>query len=178
VRDDADLRAELERVDDPVYAEYPGGWADWNQAEAEAQFRRLVETLAARLGCPVRERFPALNDPDYARVRERTLCYETGIFIQDASFHGQILVPRVFMTPEALQEDYSTCLRTSNFGHLATLYDDDTDVQPAARETIVRVVEELGYTYVPTRVLNRPYTGQNRGLDGFATWGARYFEWI
>jgi hypothetical protein len=142
VHEDADLLAELERVDDPIYAEYPGGGVGWNQAAAEAQFLRLAETLAARLGCPVQERFPALNDPDYARVRERTLCFETGVFIQDASFHGEILVPRVLMTPEALREDYSVSLRTSNFGHLATLCDDDTKVQPTARETTIRVVEE------------------------------------
>lgn len=176
--DDAALLAELARLDDPIFAEYPGGWAHWNQAAAEAQFLRLVDTLAARLGCPTRQGIPSSRDPDYDRVRERTLCYETGAYIQDASFHGDIRLPQAAQTAEAIAEDAVVGLRTSNFGHLAALYDDDAKVRPAALATIIGTLEELGYVYVPSRLLDQPYSGQNRGVNGFQTWGMRYFDYI
>jgi hypothetical protein len=175
---DAALLAKLARLDDPVYAEYPWGWAQWNQAAAEAQFLRLVDTIAAHLECPTREGRPSPRDQDYDRVHERALCYETGAYIQDASFHGEILLPQAVLTAEALAHDTGVSLRTSNFGQLATLLDDDAKVRPATLATIIGALEELGYTYVPPRVLNRPYSGQNRGVHGFCTWGERYFEWI
>src|SRR5215472_7331000 len=118
--DDA-LRALLERFDDPVYAEYPGGWAQWNRQEAEAHFLLLVNTLAAQLDCPISDQEPSHRDPQYDRLRERTLFYETGKRIQDASFHGEILLPYSLL----IEEDYLIRLRVSNFGHLATLYDED-----------------------------------------------------
>jgi hypothetical protein len=174
------LRALLERLDDPVYAEYPGGWAQWNQIEAEARFMLLVKTLAARLNCPTSDREPSHipRDPHYDRLRERTLFYETGTGIQDASFHGQILLPHSLLTEDALREDSLIRLRTSNFGRLATAYDDDALVRPDALSTIISVLEEQGYTYVPTVVLNEPYPGKNPGVCGFRTWGMRYFDWI
>ena len=176
--DDAALLAELARVDDPVYAEYPGGWTHWDQAAAEAQFLRLVDALAARLKCPTREGIPFLRDPDYGRARERSLCYETGTRIQDASFHGEILLPQVLQTAEALAKDSCVSLRTSNFGHLAMLYDDDTEIRPASHAIIIETLEDMGYTFVPSRVLDQPYSGQNHGVDGFSTWGRRYFDYI
>ncbi len=98
--DDTALLAELARLDDPVYAEYPGGWVHWDQDAAEAQFLRLVETLATRLECPTRKGMPSSRDPADARVRECTLCYVTGAYIQDASFHGEILLPQALLTAE------------------------------------------------------------------------------
>ncbi|HEX8995027.1 MAG TPA: hypothetical protein VF812_03245 [Ktedonobacterales bacterium] len=176
--DDTALLAELARLDDPVYAEYPGGWAHWDRAAAEAQFLRLVDTLAARLECPTREGMPSSRDPDYDQVREHTLCYETGAYIQDASFHGEILLPQALLTTEALAKNSFVGLRTSNFGHLAMLYDDDAEVRPAAHATILEVLQELGYTFVPSRVLNQPYSGQNPGMNGFSDWGRRFFDYI
>lgn len=175
------LRALLERLDDPINAEYPGGWAQWNQQEAEAHFMLLVKTLAARLDCPTSDQEPSHipRDPHYDRLRERTLFYETGTYnIQDASFHGQILLPHSLLTEDAVREDYIIRLRTSNFGHLATLYDEDALVRPDALSTIISVLEEQGYTYVPTVMLHGPYSGKNPGISGFRTWGERYFDWI
>lgn len=94
--------------------------------------------------------------------------------IQDASFHGQILLPHSLLTEAAASEDYLIHLRTSNFGQLATAYDDDTMVRPDALSTIIGILEEQGYTYVPTVVLNEPYPDIRR----FPTWGMRYFEWM
>jgi hypothetical protein len=174
------LRALLERLDDPVYANYPGGWSQWDQQDAEAHFMLLVKTLAAQLDCPTSDREPSQfpRDPHYDRLRERTLFYETGMDIQDASFHGQILLPYSLLTEDAVNESYLIRLRASNFGHLVTLYDDDTLIRPEALATIISVLEELGYTYVPTVVLNEPYLGKNPGVSGFRTWGMRYFDWI
>jgi len=68
--------------------------------------------------------------------------YETGAFIQDASFHGQLRLPR-----ELLTDEYIVQLQASNFGHLATIYDDDTVVKQDARATIVSTLAEFGYIY-------------------------------
>lgn len=174
------LRALVKRLDDPINVEYPGGWAQWNQKEAEAHFLLLVKTLASRLDCLISDREPSHipRDPNYDRLRERTLFYETGIGIQDASFHGQILLPHSLLTEDAVKEDSLIRLRISNFGQLATLYDEDTLVRPDVLSTIVSVLEEQGYTYIPTIVLNEPYSGKNPGVSGFRTWGMRYFDWI
>lgn len=176
--DDAALFVVLQRLDDPVYAEYPGGWAHWDQAAAEARFLRLVDTLATRLECPARQGIPFSHDQGYDHVREHTLCYETGVYIQDASFHGDVLLPQSLLTAEALAAGSFVGLRTSNFGHLATLYDDDTAVRPDAHAIIVGALEELSYIYIPSRILNQPYSGQNHGVTGFSTWGSRYFNYI
>jgi hypothetical protein len=174
------IRALLERLDDPVYAVYPGGGVQWNRKDAETRFMLLVKTLGAQLDCPTSDREPshAPRDPHYVRLRERTLFYQTGWSIQDASFHGQILLPYSLLIESACREGYSIRLRTSNFGHLATAYDEDAMVRPDALSLIISVLEKQGYTYVPTVVLKEPYSGKNPGLDGFRTWGMRYFDWI
>ena len=174
------IRTLLERLDDPVYAVYPGGGTQWNRKDAEARFLLLVKTLAAQLDCPTSDREPshAPRDPHYIRLWGRTLFYQTGRSIQDASFHGQILLPYSLLTKDALQVGSIIRLRTSNFGHLATAYDEDAMVRPDVLSIIISVLEEQGYTYVPTVVLNEPYSGKNPGLDGFRTWGKRYFDWI
>jgi|GraSoiStandDraft_27_1057306.scaffolds.fasta_scaffold188903_2 hypothetical protein len=171
------LRSLLERLDDPVFAEYPGGWTRWNQHAAEVRFLTLVKALEARLGCPSLPE-PFSGDPEREQVREQTLLYETGKHIQDASFHGQILLPRSLLTEPARRVDYHLSLRTSNFGLLATVYDDDTLVRPQALSTMRIVLDEQGYLYVPTAVLVESYTGRNPGVSGFRDWGMRYFDWI
>lgn len=171
------LRSLLERLDDPVFAEYPGGWTQWNQRAAEVRFLTLVKALEARLGCSsLPESFS--GTPERERVREQTLLYETGEHIQDASFHGQILLPRSLLTEPARRMDYHLRLRTSNFGQLVTVYDDDMLARPQVLSTMLIVLEEQGYLYVPTAVLIEPYTGKNPGVVGFRTWGRRYFDWI
>ncbi len=175
--DDA-LRALLAHLDDPANAQFPGGWEQWNEMAAEARFLALVKALEARLGCP------ALPEPDpadaeaYRRLWQTTLLYEAGRAIQDASFHGQILLPRLLLTETGRSLNYVIRLRVSNFGHLATAYDDDTMVQPAALAAIRQALEEQGYIYMPTDLLAEPYTGKNPGVSGFRTWGLRYFDWI
>ncbi|MGZ3584986.1 MAG: hypothetical protein ACXVCT_19780 [Ktedonobacterales bacterium] len=102
-----------------------------------------------------------------------SLVYETYPTIQDASFHGAKYLPR-----ELLTEDYVVSIRTSNFDHLATVYDDETIVQPDVLSTIGSVLEEQGFTYVPTEILDAPFTGKNPGVSGFRTWGQRYFDYL
>jgi len=143
-------RALLQDLDDPIRAEAP---AHWDRRAAEATFVALARALEQRLGYPC--------------------AYETGSSIQDASFHGQIRLPR-----EVLTDEYIVQLRASNFGHLATIYDDDTVVERDARATIVSTLDEFGYVYIPSDVVNAPYTGRNRGVSGFRTWGERFFDWI
>lgn len=143
----------LERLDDPVYAVYPGGGAQWNRKDAEARFMLLVKALAAQLDCPTSDREPshAPRDPQYGRLRERTLFYQIGWYIQDASFHGQILLPHSLLTEDARRVGYIIRLRTSNFGHLATAYDEDAMVRPDALSLMISVLEEQGYIYFSQR---------------------------
>jgi len=143
-------QALLEDLDDPVRAEAP---PRWDRRAAETTFVALAQTLEQRLGY--------------------RCAYETGAFIQDASFHGQLRLPR-----ELLTDEYIVQLRASNFGNLATIYDDDTVVKQGARATIVSTLAEFGYIYIPIDVLNIPYTGRNPGVSGFRTWGERFFDWI
>jgi len=140
----------LEDLDDPVRAEAP---PRWDRRAAEAIFVALAQALEQRLGYQC--------------------AYETGSSIQDASFHGQLRLPR-----ELLMDEYIVQLRASNFGHLATIYDDDIVVKQDARATIVSTLEEFGYIYIPSDVLNTPYTGRNPGVSGSRTWGERFFDWI
>lgn len=101
------LRALLERLDDPVYAEYPANWAPWSQQVAEAHFMILVKTLATRLGCLMSDREPSHcpRDPDYDRSRERALFYETNSGCQ---------LPRPDPSP-AFTLDRSRCQRRLSY---------------------------------------------------------------
>lgn len=108
------LRALLERLDDAEHAE---ALDTWNRSAAEAHFVGLATALEQHLGYPC----PS----------------ETGVLVQDASFHGQIFLPR-----EILSKDERVSLRASNFDRLATVYDDETVVQPAALTAIVTTLVE------------------------------------
>ena len=144
-----DPRTLLRQLDDPVHSEAPPGW---DRGLAEARFLELVRELECRLG--------------------RRLECETGALIQDASFHGQILLPH-----EVLTGDFVVPLRASNFDRLATILDAGL-VQPQALAAILETLEEQGFTYVPSDLLHAPYDGANSGVDGISTWAQRYFDWI
>lgn len=173
-----DLRALLARLDDPVYAQFQGGWAHWNEAAAEARFLALVEALEARLGCPVLPEPEPADVEAYRLLWQTSLLYESSRAIQDASFHGQVLLPRSLLTEAGRSLNYVVRLRVSNFGSLATVYDDDTMVQEQVLASMRQTLEEQGYIYVPSDLLAEPYTGKNPGVSGFRNWGLRYFDWI
>lgn len=173
-----DLRALLARVDDPVDPQFPGGFKRWNEAKAEARFLAVVQTLAERLGCPALPDFDPIDLEQYRLLWQETLFYESGRAILDASFHAQISLPRPLLSEKGRDLNYILRLRVSNFGDLATVYDDDTMLEPAALAIIRQALEEHGYVYVSTALLLEPYTGQNPGVSGFRDWGMRYFDWI
>ena len=140
----------LESADSPIYAEYLPGF---NIREADAKFDKFVKALEQRLGCALP------NKDNYSGI-------------QDGGFHGMVLLPSDLFTGE-----YGASLRVSNFGNFATIFDDDEEVKPEVFLTIDETLEEFGYVYIPSKVLNTPYTGNNPGVTGFHSWGHRYFDW-
>ena len=136
--------------DDPAHAEMPPGF-DWQTADSH--FVAFAKYLNAVL---------------------RTEClFKSGVYIQDASFHGNIV-----LSPDLLKEKYTAGVRVSNFGNFCTVYDDDSVVKINALRAIKETTEDYGYVYLPTHVLDLPYTGINIGVTGFDSWGRRFFDWI
>ncbi len=136
----------LKSHDDTEYVEYPAGF---DYALAESQFAVMAEEIASL--------FPGSR-------------FETGVEIQDASFHGQIYV--------ALAEQL-TLVRVSNFGRFVSFCGGDYDCLPAvARDRLLQVFAAHGYTFIPPEVLDMPCDGVATGVSGFKTWGHRFFEWI
>lgn len=136
----------LRRYDHPTHWEHPPGF-DYRQAEV--RFARFVEDLSAASGVAPR--------------------VETGVHIQDASFHSQAFLP--------LADGRFALIRFSNFGDMVTVGDDEPIPEPT-----MHVIRELfsrhGYVYVPAVVLAEPYTGSNPGVTGIDTWWIRYFDWV
>jgi hypothetical protein len=136
----------LWRHDHPTHWEYPPGF---DYRAATERFARFVEELSAKLGVAPR--------------------VETGVHIQDASFHSQVFLP--------LPGGRFALIRFSNFGDMATVSDDE----PVPDSTMAEVLELLakhGYVYVPAAVLAGTYTGSNPGVTGIDTWWIRYFDWV
>ena len=158
--EEAEYLALLQRVDDPVYAEFP---PDYDKRGAVKKFGTLVAVLQARLGCLL----------------------EVEHDIQDASHHGAAYLPY-----DALTEEYVTSVRASNFGNLATLWNEESIVLPSYYSVIRWTLEEHGYIYVPSAVLHLPYTGKNpaitntpdmKNADGsirVPSWGDRFFDYL
>ena len=140
----------LEDADSSIFTERP---ASFDIKTADARFDSFVEALEKKLGCSLPEK-------------------ENYMGIQDGGFHGMVFLPVYF-----LNEDYRISIRVSNFGNFATAYEDDTVVQPEVLSTIIEILKEFGYIYIPSEILNTPYTGKNRGVHGFSSWGHRYFDW-
>jgi hypothetical protein len=142
------LQQLLEQADDPHFAEHPAGW---NFHQAEVRFTQLAEVFIQQIG--------------------HRCSYNTSI--QDASFHGQLVLPRALLT-----EDYIASLRVSNFGNLATVYDDDSVVAPEALATMRDVLGAFGYIYVPSGILMLRYTGNNPAISRSRSWDYRYFDYL
>jgi hypothetical protein len=147
------LLALLVAADDPIYSEMPGGF------EAKS-FERRLERFAA-FAASVQE---ALGSDCPAETWPR---------VQDASFVGDVSIP-----PRLLATDEVARVVVSHFGDFAAMSDGDGLVSPETLAMIKSVVEEHEYVWMPGEVLNRPYTGANRGVSGFRTWRDRYFDWI
>lgn len=136
----------LKAHDDPRYSEYPPAF---DLEVAEARFTKMAEEIVAA--------FPGSR-------------FETGVEIQDASFHGQIFIA---------SDGRFALVRVSNFGGFVTFSGCDDDCLTAtARDGLLAIFAAHGYTFIPPDVLATPYDGANRGVTGFRDWGCRYFEWI
>lgn len=140
----------LRANDDPTYSEARPGF---DRAAAESRFVKFSKHLNSALGV---ECTP-----------------ESGLMIQDASHHGDIRPPE-----SLLKESFALGVRVSNFGRFCTVYNDDSVVKSDIPATIKRVASEHGYVYIPSRVLEMPYDGENPGISGFRDWGERFFDWI
>jgi hypothetical protein len=136
----------LKTNDDPVRWEYPLGF-DYNSEQ-----QRFLQFAAAFS--------EALN------IKPKI---ETGVCIQDASFHSQLLFP------VGLSRFHS--LRFSNFGPFITINDDE-DLPDEMKSTILKLADRFGYTYIPYQYLDTDYTGSNPGVTGIDWWWIRYFDYV
>ena len=89
---------------------------------------------------------------------------ETGSHIQDASFHSEVYINTGW-------------LRFSNFGNMVSITPDH-EVDSATVTTILRLCQEMGYTFIPTEFTELPYTGTNPGVTGIRNWWIRYFDYV
>jgi hypothetical protein len=94
---------------------------------------------------------------------------ETGVCIQDASFHSQLIFPVGLATYHSL--------RFSNFGSFVTINDDE-NVPDDMLSTTLELAVRFGYTYIPHKYLSTVYTGSNPGVTGIDSWWMRYFDYV
>ncbi|HWE62231.1 MAG TPA: hypothetical protein VHB98_11020, partial [Chloroflexota bacterium] len=73
-----------------------------------------------------------------------------------------------------LGETYASWVRVSKTGDLVTVWDWEYAVLPPYRARIATAVTDLGLLYVPTWVLETPYTGRVPGVSP-AMWSERLF---
>lgn len=125
--------------DDPRHSEHP---PSFDFAAAEVRFTKMAEEILTA--------FPGSR-------------FETGVEIQDASFHGQIFVASA---------GRFALVRVSNFGGFVTFFGDDDDCLGAkARERLLGVFAKHGYTFLPPEALAlalaSPYDGTCPRVSGF-----------
>jgi len=68
--------------------------------------------------------------------------FSTGVQIQDASFHGEIVIPR-----EKWKDDYPIAVRASNFNNLVCIQH-ESDLEMNERKALIQVFKELKYRYI------------------------------
>ena len=148
-----DLLAVLEAADDPVHAEFPGGPDDYDWRAAWQLFSAFADAARNVLG-------------QEAEVW-------SGPMIQDASFVGEIRIP-----PDCTVGAALAVVRVSHFGPFIAVLEDEAQVLPELLEQLQRLAAKHGYRWIPSDLLALPYTGRNRGINGFPTWARRFFDWI
>jgi hypothetical protein len=116
------------------------------------RFLTIVHALEDRLGC--------------------TFQYEVGEGLQDEVVYGSMLLPSNLLV-EA-NTNYMAWLRASETDNLVTVWDWDGAVRPDQLALIISTVTELGLFYVPTSVLDMPYTGRAHP-PRIPTWSERLF---
>ena len=159
--DSTELRALLAAHDDPEYPERPADYDD------SSEQRRLDELVAAL---------------DYAFACR---C-EVDRQVQDAAFHGEVVVPQ-----RATRSGQLLVVRLSNFGRMAACsvgspgaYDQaETEALVAAPDAqrIRAALLATGYRLVPDDPLWVPYDGVS-AVDAlrrpWPTWFSRYFDYV
>lgn len=106
---------------------------------------------------------------DFEREIGKPERVETRSYIQDASFHSQLL-------PQ-LEGNEPHWLRFSRFGQMVSMHDDAAVPQELMRR-IVALVGRHGYRFVPYRLLARPYPDAESYSGFIPDWYRRYFDWI
>ena len=147
----ADLEL-LRSLDDPSDPESPPGF-DWRRADAA--LHAMAGDLAAALAVPGLE-------------------VEGSESIQDASFHGQIVLPMSTLLPG---QSGPALLCTSNFGRLAAVRP-EAALQPEVLSAVRGVLAAHDYVYVPAELLGEPYRGPTILDAQVPTWWDRYFEYV
>jgi hypothetical protein len=99
--------------------------------------------------------------------------FETGSYIQDTSYHSMIKISSLFLKNP---EEYSQ-VRFSNFGKMISFVNENV-IKENIQINIVQHLQNLGYIYIPEKVLKEQYTGNNPGVSGIYTWWVRYFDWV
>lgn len=156
---------------DPIW---PNTWRfrDWQEWANECYFPDVFEYHDD----PVKWEYP--EDFDYESTIDRCLGIvpkleelfgkklqlETKTYIQDASFHSQVLLDGAY-------------IRFSNFGNMVATTDDDT-LGPEMVESLARLLARHGYVFVPHDLLETDYSGSNPGVTGIRDWWIRYFDWV
>ena len=130
--------------------------------------------LLRRLDDPVRAEAPAGFDRSNAIARFREFATElaeastvelvSDTRIEDASFFADLWFG-------------AGALRFSCFGDMIALTP-DAEPPPSLLEHIRKLATRHGYVFVPTDVLEQPYTGINPGVTGIRDWWIRYFDYL
>jgi hypothetical protein len=142
----------LRRLDDPSDPESPAGF-DWRIADAA--LHAMAQDLAAALALPDLE-------------------VEGAEYIQDASFHGQIVLPVSTLLPG---HTGPVLLCTSNFGGLAAMRPESA-LKPEVSSVVRGILAAHNYVYVPAALLEEPYIGAATLERRAPTWWDRYFEYL
>ena len=100
------------------------------------------------------------------------LDFETGVNIQDASYHSMIKISDKFL----FREGICAQIRFSNFGKMISFLNENC-INEEIKADMVECLAVLGYTYIPEGVLRVRYAGKNSRASGIDSWWHRYFDW-
>jgi hypothetical protein len=175
-RTESDWIAILRALDEPgelgkaAGLEFP---RDFDLAATQLRFDRLAARLGDVFGCPLR----AGPGP-----------------CQDASLFGRIRIPPEFTATRAEPGGmrFPVNVAVSNFGSLATCLPERHSTSPGTlpppappvaaddHDRIERVLNELGYLFVPADVHDVTYEGPNQWVfgDWKESWYVRYFDYL
>ena len=131
----------FESLDDPNNIEYP---KNFDYVEETGRFTAFVKDLEEATG--------------------KKLEKESGVYIQDASFHSQARIGEAW-------------LRFSNFGSMIALFPEN-----AVSAEVLCTIKELGtlhgFVVIPEKYMEIEYSGAASSCSGIRDWGIRFFDWL